>query len=1050
MPGATCFYALLCAVAASRANPVDKGPLEPGAALEAAVEFGMDHVWTVATGAGSVYDLRVEQIGTNVEVRWAAGPDSRTVDERQGWSGEETVWWVAESDGTASITVRTKTQRLGRYRISIAMPRPATSDDRSRDEAERALGSKIDLAALRAAADRFGALGLPDRRARALCLLGETADDRGAMALGRKAIDECTADARALSLEERLAECLNVGGTLARRAGDIAGASARHREAVEIREQRGDPGPLAEALRRSSLVPLLNGEYESAEAQLQRAAVLAGEAAEPALSATIEGSRATLAAFKGDIEGALTAYQAAREVIREQGSPEHDVTLAINIGITYGNLGDVDRSIARLREAVTLAESHGLQRHLGFAHRALGGAYLDAGDLDAAGRELRAALALAHELPWLSAAAGGDLGSTLTRQGRFAEAEEQLARLLASAEKSGDRMVLATTHLLLGQARLGARSWEEAEISLRTALAMYGELQASHNEGRAWTTLAQVARARGDLEGAAAHAEKAIAAFASVRARVALTEGRAHLFAHTREAYDVAVEILLERERREPGRGHLARAFALTERARGRSLAEELSARGGAEPGVPPELALQRRRALDRIGHLQRELTRQHTSANPDRAVITRLERDIESAVADEETARRAILTASPRAAARLEPAFLSAADVRARLAPREALLEYHVAADASWLFVLTHKGLSVVTLPGERTLRKDVEALRRHLERPTVLGARAYADTAFRLYSTLIAPSLPRLEGVDRLRIVPDGPLWEIPFETLVTRVPHPARYGELPYVLRRWTVVYQPSASIVALRHEPTAAADGDRPTLVAFAAPILPGARPGGAVVGLERAIFREGERWSLPPLPCAEKEARAAARMFNGRAEVYVGDQARESRLKAADSVRSARYLLFATHAVLSEILPSQSALVLAQVGDGVEDGLLQVHEIVGLDVSAEVVVLSACESALGRNLRGEGLLGLSRAFFHAGARELVASLWKVADCSTAELVTAFFSRLRNGETEGASAEALRAAKLRLAGRAPTAHPYYWGPFVLLSTRDSGPASSRGAP
>jgi CHAT domain-containing protein len=733
--------------------------------------------------------------------------------------------------------------------------------------------------------------------------------------------------------------------------------------------------------------------------QLRRAAELAGEAAEPALAAQVESSRAILAAFMGDLEGALAAFQAARDVIREQGSADHDITLAINIGIMYGNLGDVDRKIARLRD------------------------------------------------PWLFASAGSGLGFTLTRQGRFAEAEELLVRCVASAEKAGDGMVLANAHLLLGEARLGAGSLVEAETSLRTAIAMYAGMQSSHNVGRAWTAHARLARTKGDLEEAAASAEKAIAAFASVRARVALSEGRAHFFASTREAYDVAVEVLLERERREPGRGHLARAFALTERARGRSLSEDMSARDGGRPGVPPELARNRQRALDRIGHLQRQLIGQHTSAKPDREAITRLERDIEAAVADEEEARRAIVRASPREAARLLPEWLPAADVQARLAPNEALLEYHVAADASWLFVLTRDRLGVATLPGESALRKDVEALRRHLARPTVLGAGDYAATAFRLYSTLIVPSLPDLAGVDRLRIVPDGPLWEIPFETLVTDASRSVRYEALPYLLRRWAVTYQPTASIVALRHEPQAKGDGDRLDLVAFAAPTVPGAQlRGNAAAGLERAIFREGERWSLPPLPCAEKEARAAARLLGARSEVYIGDQARESRLKESESLRSARYLLFATHAVLSDILPSQSALLLAQVGDGVEDGLLQAHEIAGLDVSAEVVVLSACESAMGRNLRGEGLLGLSRAFFQAGARELVASLWKVADCSTAELVTAFFSRLRRAETEGSGAHALRAAKLRLASRGPTAHPYYWGPFVLLSTRDRGAGSS----
>ena len=121
------------------------------------------------------------------------------------------------------------------------------------------------------------------------------------------------------------------------------------------------------------------------------------------------------------------------------------------------------------------------------------------------------------------------------------------------------------------------------------------------------------------------------------------------------------------------------------------------------------------------------------------------------------------------------------------------------------------------------------------------------------------------------------------------------------------------------------------------------------------------------------------------------------------MKADPAVAQARYLLFSTHALLSETLPSQSSLVLSLAGDGNEDGLLQAHEIDALELEADLVVLSGCETALGDNVRGEGLLGLARAFFHAGAHRLVASLWKVADCSAADLIVDLFRRLRSSRT-----------------------------------------------
>ena len=157
--------------------------------------------------------------------------------------------------------------------------------------------------------------------------------------------------------------------------------------------------------------------------------------------------------------------------------------------------------------------------------------------------------------------------------------------------------------------------------------------------------------------------------------------------------------------------------------------------------------------------------------------------------------------------------------------------------------------------------------------------------------------------------------------------------------------------------------------------------------------------------------------------------------RESLVKADPRVARARYLLFSTHALLSETMPSQSSLVLALSGDAPEDGLLQALEVDALRLEADLVVLSGCETGLGDNVRGEGLIGLARSFFHAGARRLVASLWRVADCSTADLTVELFRQLHRQPSPD-PAEALRAAKLRLLARPAYAHPYHWAPFVVV--------------
>ena len=1006
----------------------------PGTPRDGEIAPGAGHVFTIAAEAGQVYEVRVQQLGANLDVRWAGGGDTRRADKRVGRSGEEVVWWLAQKSGAAILTVKTAVQRPGRYRVSLAAPRPATAADQERQVVEKDFAGR-DLDGLRRAADGFGRLGLVDRRAMALARLSDIAEERGDYGLARRAAQECVDLAREAGLEQDLAKCLLGLGASASVAGETDAAGVAYREAVAIRERLGDPGPLAVALHDlATRVLMAQGDYTAADATIRRVLDLGQEDADEFVVAVAGASLATIAAYRGDLETAIDAMERAREAGRRQGRPDVEVTTAANVGLMYNQLGDPERGLARMREVVPLAEANGLKPMLAFLRLSMGGAYEDAGDLDAAVRELQAGVALAREIGNPEWVANGEqlLGWTLARLGRAADAERHFADGLSSVAGQANPQPAAILNLYLGKARLLAGRTADAEAPLLEAQRRLAAMGSVDAEARAWMALGELARARGEWEAALDSVDRALAGFESVRARVALGDQRAHYFAYRREAYDLAVGILVDRERVEPGRGHLARAFEMTERARGRSLLEEVAARRAPGPLVPPDLARRQRAALDRIGHLQRDLMARHAAPNPDRAALLALEAQIQAAVAEEEAVRRAIRAAIPRAGGG-DRRPVSAAELSAGLAADEAVLEYHVGTAGSWLFVVTRDGLEVHALPGEAALRQEVTALRAQLSRPSLLGAAAYAGLAHGLHGTLVGPAAGRLRGVRRLHVVPDGPLWEIPFEALVTEAGG-SRYQDLAYLLRRFTVAYGPSAGG---RTTPSAgrARTEAAPLLVAFADPQLPSqAAAPDAVARVERAVFREGDRWQLPPLPCAAREAREAAALFGpGKSRVYLGAAARESRVKSESDVARSRYLLFSTHALLSETMPGQSSLVLSPTSDPPEDGLLQGHEIDGLALDAELVVLSACESALGRNLRGEGLLGLSRSFLQAGARGLVASLWRVADCSTADLVTTFFARLR--DAPGTAPGALREAKTGLL-RGRYAHPYHWAGFVLV--------------
>lgn len=387
---------------------------------------------------------------------------------------------------------------------------------------------------------------------------------------------------------------------------------------------------------------------------------------------------------------------------------------------------------------------------------------------------------------------------------------------------------------------------------------------------------------------------------------------------------------------------------------------------------------------------------------------------------------------AAPAAAAspRLESAFASLADVRRALHPDEALLSFQVGADAgpwgdtgggSWLLVTTREGTRIHRLHRDRVaLRPAVRLFTGLFERRDGSEERPAAG----LYTDLLAEALGEIpRGIRRLVIVPDDALHRLPFAALR------AAQGELPLAYR-YEITVAPSATLW-LRwraHRPRTAAE----PLLALADPTpLGGSSSRSSQV---RAATRDLA--GLGPLPHARREGRAAVRSLNGGSLLRLGDEASEGFFKSADLRRFA-ILHFATHAVVDDQVPERSGVLLAPAPAS-EDGLLQIREIVPLDLDGRIVVLSSCRSASGTVLRGEGVVGLARAFFQAGAHTVVASLWPLRDDDGAALFDRFYHHLGQGQSV---ASALRAAQR---DRADDGAPAYaWAGLVVLGDGDLVP-------
>lgn len=363
------------------------------------------------------------------------------------------------------------------------------------------------------------------------------------------------------------------------------------------------------------------------------------------------------------------------------------------------------------------------------------------------------------------------------------------------------------------------------------------------------------------------------------------------------------------------------------------------------------------------------------------------------------------------------------------------ALLEYTVTNNNIFLFVLTKsskqanvslKTYELKTTPEQ--LDKAVRELRNLLASHNLV----FRPTASKLYELLVKPAQADLQGKTKLVIVPDGSLWELPFQALQTDEEH--------YLIERFAISYAPSLSVLtemAKQHE--------RQTSNRKATNLLAFANPAMSREAVENAANWEGDPSAnhinyFSQLPETEAEVKTLEKLYgNARSKIYTGVEASEDRLKA--EAANYRILHLATHSVLNNSSPMYSQVVLSQAkSPSKEDGFLEAWEIVQMNLHSDLVVLSACETARGRLSAGEGMIGLTWAFFVAGSSATLVSQWQVDESSTSELMMEFHRHLQttgnNFSKPASKAEALRMATLKILQSNQYRHPFYWAAFVVI--------------
>ena len=842
------------------------------------------------------------------------------------------------------------------------------------------------------------------------------------------------------------AEALGNIGWIHFSLGDMQKAKDNYSQSLRLRRAAGLRDGEANALIGLGSIYGLTGESQQALDCLHQALRISRGINDRRGEAFALFNIGNLQAGLGEREKALDVFVQALDLFRTMADRNGEANTLYNLGELEALSGVEQKALDFYDKALSIWRATGNRYGEAYALYSLGGLYGESDENQKALDHYNQALALFREVKH-------PRGEALALNG--------LGLLYASSEES-----------------------RKAPDCYRQALPLWRNLGDRNSEAGTLANLARVERDLGDLDEARRHIEAALAITETLRQKFASRQLRASYFGATQQRHELYIDVLMRLHRLRPSEGHDVSALGASERARARGLLEMLAeASADINEGIDAAL-LERERSLQKRINAGAEYQYRMLSEKHTREQVEAAKRELDSLIDESHQVEAEIRKTSPHYAELKYPQPLGLPDIQRMLDSETLLLEYSLGEERSYLWAVTPTGVESFELPK----RAEIEALARQSYEWLAAGetgaqlrarlARPAAKTqewATDLSRILLGPVASRLGG-KRLVIVADGALQYMPFAALpepatgrrgdgatggqsdrgIDRMNKPRPVAFTPLIANHEIVSLPSASSLAALRREIAGRAPAPM-TVAVIADPVFED--------GDER-IKKNGRNVATPDDKQAER-AVAGQEVFRSALEVGATDaQQRLQRLmfsrREANEITAltgpgtsfmaldfaanratalgpnlSRYRIvhFATHGLLNSQHPELSGVVLSLVDEEgrPQDGFLRLNDIYNLKFAADLVVLSACKTGLGKEIKGEGLVGLTRGFFYAGAPRVVASLWKVDDRATAELMKLFYRRmLRDGLSPAA---ALRSAQIDMWKQPRWAAPFYWAGFTL---------------
>ena len=759
----------------------------------------------------------------------------------------------------------------------------------------------------------------------------------------------------------------------------------------------------------------------------------------------------------GDYEKALDLYRQALAIhtsMKEEGGAAIDIN---NIGWAYGQLGEYQKGIDYYTQVIESFRKRNKKDGLATLYSNIGTDYAKLNDFSKALEFHLQALELRPETDDRDGRAMSlnNIASCYSHLGDKQKALDYYTQAVALYRTVQNDRQLATALRNFGVFQRKEGQIAKALEYLNEARTLSAKVNDPSSEAAVLSELARIDFSRGDLLSARRLIEQAIALTESIRINLKSQQFRTSYLASVQEYYEFEIQVLMSLDEQRPNEGYAAAAIQLSEKSRARSLLESLRvARAEIQQGVDPKL-------IDREGSLRRmiaEKAERQTrllSGKYSEEQAAAASKEIDDLATEYEQVQTRIRESSPRYASLVEPAPLSVDEIQKRVLDQNTLLlEFALGERKSFVWVVAADSVKSFELPGRAAIEPEAKRFYQLLtERdngvPTETLAQRqqrlahaeadYSQVAARLSRMLLGPVAAEL-GHKRLLIVAEGVLQYVPFAAL------PAPGGDVaqPLIVDH-EIVNLPSASVLAeLREEfgnrkpasktvavladPVFSADDAR---LAQATKIVADSSP---FVDAQRSAVESGMD-GLVRLRFSRQEADEITRLAGDKRNLKAVDFA-ANRATATDA-RLGDYQIvhFATHGLINNQHPDLSGVVLSLVDEQgrAQNGFLRLYDIYNLKLNADLVVLSACQTALGKEIKGEGLVGLTRGFMYAGAPRVVATLWRIDDRAGADMMRRFYeSMLKDGLRPAA---ALRAAQISMLRDRRWHAPHFWAPFTI---------------